>query len=256
MKLSVIVLAYRCEKLLARCLASIRASAGEDVEIVVVRDTAPVGRARNEGLARATGDYVAWVDADDEVTPDWYPEIVRALESRPDVVVFGHTWVVSAADRRDKIWRGTDLLADLFAERGVHSMMWDKVVRRALWDGLRFDEAALACEDWEILPRLLVRAQRIVSVPRSLYLYHRRPGSLTVTASPEVRADIFRRVTARLALADEPAFAPYRRAIAVGVARQVAAQPDARKWLRPNAFTWMFCGLPPKQWIKCMIKCI
>ena len=43
--------------------------------------------ARNEGLERATGDWIAWVDCDDEVEPNWASEICAAIKAHPDVDV-------------------------------------------------------------------------------------------------------------------------------------------------------------------------
>ena len=57
--------------------------------------------ARNEGLERATGDWIAWVDCDDEVEPNWASEICAAIKAHPDVDViqFDATEVVCAAKR-------------------------------------------------------------------------------------------------------------------------------------------------------------
>lgn len=95
MKLSIVITAYRCERYLGDCLSSVTAQRG-DVEVIVVRDVLPVGRARNEGLGQATGDYVWFVDGDDLVAP-WAAEALGAAvadvtvrESVPDIVMFGY----------------------------------------------------------------------------------------------------------------------------------------------------------------------
>ena len=149
------------------------------IELVIVKGVCPVGRARNEGLGRATGDYIAWVDADDEVKDDWFDEIWAALKSRPDVVVLGHEWVMPNGFFFTRIWKGTDLLGDVLAQRGLRSEMWNYVIRRALWKGIQFNDSSRTHEDWEIVPRLLMQARTVVPLGKAVYCYRANPASLT-----------------------------------------------------------------------------
>jgi teichuronic acid biosynthesis glycosyltransferase TuaG len=96
---SVIIPAYNAQEFLARAIGSVERQTFTDFEIVVVDDgstdgTADIARSlgsahyvprphlgeaatRNHGLAEATGDFVAFLDADDE----WLPEkLARQLE--------------------------------------------------------------------------------------------------------------------------------------------------------------------------------
>lgn len=97
-KVSVIVPVYNAEKYLRECVDSILAQTIEDIEVILVDDGAtdsspticdeyaakdsrvqvihkPNGRAasaRNAGIRAATGEYVAFVDADDWISPEMY----------------------------------------------------------------------------------------------------------------------------------------------------------------------------------------
>lgn len=89
---SVIIPSYNCERYIEECLASVLAQTFRDIEVIVVDDASTdgtldvlrpicetddrvtllerrtnggVARARNAGLARATGRYVAYLDSDD-----------------------------------------------------------------------------------------------------------------------------------------------------------------------------------------------
>ena len=65
-------------------LQSVAAASGGDCdwELVEVFDDERKGVAwaRNEGVRRATGDYVAWMDCDDQVQVRWAAAIVQGLK--------------------------------------------------------------------------------------------------------------------------------------------------------------------------------
>jgi len=62
----------------------------EDSRIRILHQTnAGQGKARNEGIAIANGDYIALLDADDECLPERLELQVNFLDSRPDIDVVG-----------------------------------------------------------------------------------------------------------------------------------------------------------------------
>jgi len=74
----------------AEQLAALRAKLDSQndgrVEILVAGDNGEitVGAKRNDLLFRAAGDYVAFVDDDDDVSDDYIPAILKAVETKPD----------------------------------------------------------------------------------------------------------------------------------------------------------------------------
>ena len=57
---------------------------------------------------------------------------------------------------------------------------WDKLYRRALYDGLRYPVGRIY-EDAYLLPAVISRAQKLLMLPDVLYYYRMRPMSITHT---------------------------------------------------------------------------
>lgn len=102
-KVSIIVPVYNAEKYLQQCVESVLHQTLSDLELILVDDGStdsspalcdayaaqdarvkvihkPNGRAasaRNAGLRAASGEYVAFVDADDWISPDMYEKMLR-----------------------------------------------------------------------------------------------------------------------------------------------------------------------------------
>lgn len=120
-KLSVIVPVYRVEEYLPRCLDSILSQQIPDMEVLVMDDGSPDGAsrswsgtpgnirkrsgsfkkengglsdARNFGMDRAQGHYIAFVDSDDYLEPGMYAAMLEKAEQGDfDMVVCGLRYV-------------------------------------------------------------------------------------------------------------------------------------------------------------------
>ncbi len=115
-KLSVIMPCYNATRFLRPCIESMRPQLNDDIEIICVNDGSKdgtlqmlnelheeipqlvvvdqpnggCGPARNAGFAKATGEYVWHLDADDLIAPDAFETIISTFEQNDiDSVIFG-----------------------------------------------------------------------------------------------------------------------------------------------------------------------
>ena len=209
--ISLVIPTHNDGELLERCLASIAAQTLVPHEVIVVDDgsTAPESlagiesamrrfpgtilirqansgpsAARNRGLAEATGTFLAFVDADDELLPDNLMVKSALMENAPDVVAaFAGIELVEPDGRihhsRFRNYRGP-LDAGLVGKPdGVPGFLWAYLFRR---DSLRaiggLDENLQIMEDFDALVRLGRTGRAFAGCNRVVYVQHRRLGSL------------------------------------------------------------------------------
>ncbi|GAA2130645.1 hypothetical protein GCM10009760_03400 [Kitasatospora kazusensis] len=221
-RFSVIVPVYQVQDYLAECLDSVLSQSCADFELIAVDDRSPdgcgalldeyatrddrlrvlhlpanvgLGRARNAGLAAATGDYVIFLDSDDTLTPG----LLAAVEDRlgtcqdPDILVYDYAR--SYADGRAV--RSNS--APIFARPGADvfdldqrpdlldllMVVWNKAYRRGYIEeqGLTFPAGYYEDTPWTF-PALLA-AHRITMLDLVGVHYRQREegGNILATAS-------------------------------------------------------------------------
>lgn len=169
-------------KLLPRALLALDAqAAGREVEVLCLLDNRKrsIGSKRNALLDLAQGEYIAYVDDDDRVAPDYVEAILGALVDRPDVVVFD-VWVTGYKQSHrldDRICRydigfQNENLATEYRRRPNHLMVWRTELARAS----RFVDTSHG-EDTAWADALLSQhsALRQARIEKTLYFYEFDP---------------------------------------------------------------------------------
>lgn len=150
-----------------------------DSRIVVIhlQENRRISLATNEGIARATGDYIVFADHDDELTVDCLYELAQSVErDDPD-------FIYSDEDKIDESGRYVEpfFKPDWSPDTLMSTMYTCHVscVRRTLVNvvgGLRpeYDGA----QDWDFVLRVVEQTQRIAHIPKVLYHWRVLPASV------------------------------------------------------------------------------
>lgn len=215
MKFSVIVPCYNVEDRVEKCLDSLlnQSIGRENLEIILVDDastdgTAAIlkeyeskypesialilceengrqGRARNIGLSYATGDYISFVDSDDEIHTEAYRILDKILseENDVDIISFGFfndsegmaakIMPEDVVHQRYDIVQTDDRREILFREDIINNSCWRKIYKRDLIERsrVRFAEGVSYEEPLFTYP-LRYFAMSVISTALPLYYYH------------------------------------------------------------------------------------
>lgn len=218
-KISVIVPVYNSAAWLDRCIASIRNQTYQDLEIIIVNDGSTdqsgmmadhmaiedprikvfhkenggASTARNLGLAKATGDYIGFVDSDDYIEPEMYGHLLKqvrvknlliAQASRDEIDEAGNKLPdVCVPPEKEIVTGRRDFIRELLLHRGDASFC-TKLIKASLFAGDRFPEGVLN-EDLHLLVSLLSRADQVMIVPEQYYHVCYRKDSTTRKKSKE-----------------------------------------------------------------------
>lgn len=210
-KVSVIVPVYNVEEYIRECIKSIQVQTYSNLEIIVVNDGTKdksieiikdliekdsrirvisqpnqgLSAARNTGIENATGKYVAMIDSDDKIKPDFIKHLFDVADSQNADIVRG-----SFRDFEGNIPRGwiADFTTNSNSGLNVLNKFLDNNTSFAVWSSLysthflnthnlRFTPGILL-EDGDFTTRAYLQANRVVTTDYTDYQYRIRPGSI------------------------------------------------------------------------------
>ncbi|ROQ97737.1 CDP-glycerol:poly(glycerophosphate) glycerophosphotransferase [Streptomyces sp. 2132.2] len=227
-RFSVIVPAYKVQAYLQESLDSVLSQSFPDLELIAVDDASPdacgsiideyaardprvtavhlahnlgLGPARNAGLARATGDYLIFLDGDDALAPGALQAVTDRLKDTgsPDVLVYDYArtfWTGELvrnrlAHRLSEEGPASFRLADRPALLGMLMVVWNKAYRREYVEreGLQFPPGLYEDTPWTY-PALLA-AESIAVLDRVCVHYRQRRTGSILTTTTRRHLDIF-----------------------------------------------------------------
>ena len=210
--ISVVIPAYNAERTISATIESVRQQTFSDLEIIVIDDGSSdrtleilkavnderlkvysyqnggLPTARNRGIARAEGQYISFIDADDLWTEDKLEKQLAALQANPQAGV-AYSWIIIMLEARNteevttyvpgkKVYFKDNVLSPLLLDNFVGNGS-NILVKKDIIDSVgEFDPSLKSCEDWDYYLRLAAKSH-FALVPEHQVIYRKAPGSMT-----------------------------------------------------------------------------
>lgn len=225
-ELSIIVPVYNAEKYLQACLDSILASTYKNYEILLIDDGSTDGSgeicehyqrkysaihtfhtkncglpaARNLGLNQAVGSLIGFVDADDQIAPDMFEELVCAMVSDVQMTACEflrcprESAVILSKNSSPPRTEDRCGIAKQILHGKIGPYVWNKLYRKEILDSnnIRFIQDSQGCEDLFFNMTYLNYCNHAVFLNRQMYLYITTDNSImTSFRNKRIVADYF-----------------------------------------------------------------
>lgn len=202
--------------------------------------------ARNTGMAHAQADWIAFMDCDDELKPEFLEYLYRGAQSADCQMGFCQLEMIPRDSGKKPCAAEPFTAAAMTPEAAMesHYTSWIAPVCLILnrqWvaqQGLVFDTACRYCEDLMFITKCIAAAQTVVQIPVSLYVYWTHEGSLlrsSDTSKYQNGMEGFARLEQALAREDSPAakafFAMGRSRFLLGIVRRAAIQLSPKDFM-------------------------
>lgn len=217
--ISIIVPIYNCESTLTDCLDSIVAQTYSELEILLVDDGSSdqsgticknyvnkyhnmmyykkehtgVSHTREYGIAKATGSYIGFVDADDTIHPSMYLNMYHKLQQEHSMIcICGYESIIEnikttyISDNIKSPMSPVTCMQNMCATPYIEGFMWNKLYISDILKSLIWNNDIPVCEDLNANIRLLhsLPGETVISyLPISLYHYVKKEHSLTCSSN-------------------------------------------------------------------------
>ena len=219
--ISIIIPCYNAESTLAKCLDSAINQSYQKLEIIVINDgstdqtldiikkyqkkdsriipinqeNSGVSKARNQGIEKASGNYICFIDSDDWVEDDYCSVLYQSIiENSADISVAEafyedengkHIEKQQAFNSSNLIFDRQTALKLLLEDKIIQSHPWAKLYKSALLKTISFPENLEAFEDYYTMFKVFNNAGKVVKLDKKIYHYVQFEDSLSHNLTPK-----------------------------------------------------------------------
>lgn len=208
MKYSIIVPAYNTEKYIDKCLKSIFSNTYKNFEVIIVNDGSidktediinkyikkydniiyikqknmGLSLARNNGVKKATGDYLLFIDSDDYVEKNLLENINKNIDDldvlRYQLNIVFNDKIISYEEKEFNATDGIDAFEKIVKYKFIEMASLYVINRKYYLDNNFMFEKDVYHEDYGLLPLVIATAKKVKSINYLGYNYVQRDGSI------------------------------------------------------------------------------
>lgn len=222
-KISIIVPVYNCAKYLKSCVTSLLSQTYQNLEIVFINDGSAddslellqsyaksdsrikvisqknqgLSAARNTGLKNSTGEYVTFVDGDDQIEPAMiYSMVNTLLQEKADIVACSFKELYPSGkvvgfshNHKPQVFDTKDALKAMLKEQGFMVSATMKLFPLNYFKDVKFPISKLH-EDVGTTYKLIMKASSVAFIPDELYIYCHHQGSIVLGTFDDRKFDL------------------------------------------------------------------
>ena len=208
MRYSIIVPAYNTEKYIDKCLKSIFSNTYKNFEVIIVNDGSTdktediinkyikkydniiyikqknmgLSLARNNGVKKATGDYLLFIDSDDYVEKNLLENINKDIDDldvlRYQLNMVFNDKIIPYGEKEFNVTNGIDAFEKIVRYKFIEMAALYVINRKYYLDNNFMFEKDVYHEDYGLLPLVIATAKKVKSINYLGYNYVQRDGSI------------------------------------------------------------------------------
>ncbi len=202
-KISIIIPMFNAERTITRCLESVMKQSESDFEAIIINDGSTdrceelckgymvdkrirlisisnqgVSTARNIGLDSSTGEYVTFLDSDDELFENSLEILLHTMENtHADLIVAGISIVEENIKTKEfnfpnKLYASSELWTEICRDSQPWGYSFAKLFKRSIIGNTRFQTNMNSQEDLRFCLEVYRKCKTVRSISESVYRYH------------------------------------------------------------------------------------
>ena len=164
------------------------------IQCVNFRNNGVIGASRNEGIALATGEFIAFLDSDDTWFPTKIEKCVAVLNNGSDLVCHAEYWIDESGKSRLVTYGPSQTATHHnLIYRGNRISTSATMVRASLLkevNGFDVSPELISTEDYDLWIRLAAKSNKFAFIDEPLGEYHRHDNNVSANIEKHLAAEL------------------------------------------------------------------